>query len=34
MAMDVDAEIAVNLVHVTACSASFLRGIEREGIPL
>jgi predicted nucleotidyltransferase len=34
VAMDVDAEIAVNLVDVGACSASLLRVIEDEGVPL
>jgi predicted nucleotidyltransferase len=34
MAMDLDPEIAVNLVDVAACSASLRRVIEREGIPL
>jgi predicted nucleotidyltransferase len=34
VAMDVDAEIAVNLVDVTACSPALVRVIEREGIPV
>jgi len=34
MAMDTDAEIAVNLVDAGACSASLLRVIERDGDPL
>jgi hypothetical protein len=32
--MDLDAEIAVNMVDVTACSPSLLRVIEQEGVPL
>jgi predicted nucleotidyltransferase len=34
VAMDLDAEIAVNLIDVATCSPSLLRVIEREGIPL
>jgi predicted nucleotidyltransferase len=34
MAMDLDAEIAVNLVDVATGSAALLRMIEQEGIPL
>jgi predicted nucleotidyltransferase len=34
VAMDVDPEIAVNLVDVTACAASLRRAIEHEGIDL
>jgi predicted nucleotidyltransferase len=34
MAMDLDAEIAVNLVDVTTCSAALRHVIEQEGIPL
>src|SRR5687767_3059151 len=33
-AMDLDAEIAVNLVDVAVCKPSILRAIEEEGIPL
>lgn len=32
--MDLDTEIAVNLVDVTACSSSLLRVMEAEGVPL
>jgi len=32
--MDVDAEITVNLVDVTACSPTLLQAVEREGIPV
>jgi uncharacterized protein len=34
VAMDLDAEIPVNLVDVNACKASVLRVIEQEGVPL
>lgn len=34
VAMDVDTEIAVNLVDAGACRASILEVIEREGVPL
>jgi predicted nucleotidyltransferase len=34
LAMDLDAEIAINLVDVGACSALLLRVIEEEGVPL
>jgi predicted nucleotidyltransferase len=34
VAMDLDPEIAVNLVDVGACSASLLQTIERDGVPL
>jgi uncharacterized protein len=34
LAMDLDAEIAVNLVDVGACKAAVLESIEREGVPL
>lgn len=34
VAMDIDAEIAVNLVDVGCCKASLLRVIEDEGVPL
>ena len=34
VAMDLDAEIPVNLVDVGACSASLLHTIERDGVPL
>ncbi len=34
VAMDTDKEIAVNLVDVGACSASLLRVIQRDGVPL
>jgi uncharacterized protein len=34
VAMDVDAEIAVSLVDINACSASLRRVIEQEGIPV
>jgi predicted nucleotidyltransferase len=32
--MDLDTEIAVNLVDVATCKASILRAIEAEGVPL
>ena len=32
--MDLDTEIAVNLVDVGACAASLLETIERDGVPL
>jgi hypothetical protein len=32
--MDLDPEIAVNLVDVTACTPSVRQVIEREGVPL
>jgi hypothetical protein len=34
MAMDLDTEIAVNLVDIATCSASLVQVIEREGVPL
>jgi predicted nucleotidyltransferase len=34
VAMDIDSEIAINLVDVNACRAEILRVIEREGIPI
>lgn len=34
VAMDLDAEIPVNLVDVNACKAAVLRVIEQEGVPL
>lgn len=34
VAMDLDTEIAVNLIDVGACSASLLETIERDGVPL
>ncbi len=34
MAMDLDAEITVNLVDVATCRPSLLRVIEQEGVPL
>lgn len=32
--MDLDTDIAINLVDVGACSASLLQTIERDGVPL
>lgn len=34
VAMDLDTEIAINLVDVGACSASLLETIERDGVPI
>lgn len=34
VAMDIDTEIAINLVDVNACRASILRVIEEEGVPV
>jgi predicted nucleotidyltransferase len=34
VAMDLDPEITVNLVDVATCSASLLRVVEQEGVPL
>jgi uncharacterized protein len=34
VAMDIDAEMAINLVDVNCCRASILRVIEEEGVPI
>ena len=34
VAMDIDAEMAINLVDVNCCRSSILRVIEEEGVPI